>query len=63
MRQVFRVRKSLVASHAPHDARPGTVGADDDEEIDANHDYGTEEAATVHGPGDAHPPAHVWLGC
>lgn len=59
--KVLGVRKGLVTGHTPRETRPGVVGAHDDEEVEHHHDHGAEDASSVDGAGDVHPPVHVWL--
>lgn len=62
MSKVIGVGKGLVTGHRPRKTRARIVGADNDEEVQADHDQGAEDTAAVHGSSDVHPPIHVRLG-
>ena len=63
MGKILGVRERLVTSHTPGQARASVVRADDDEEVQANHYEGAEEAAAVDAVANVHPPIHVGLRC
>jgi hypothetical protein len=61
MCEVFRVRECFISGHTPCKPRAGIVCPDDDEEVQAHHDEGTEDTTTNYRARHVHPPIHIWL--
>lgn len=61
--KVLGVWECFVSSHTPSKSRAGIVRPDDDEEVQAHHDEGTEDTSTDYRARHFHPPIHIWLRC